>query len=160
MNKLIALLAISLTGCLSQNKLAKVCAERFPIDVQIKEVIVSDTIIEKETIFKMGFKDSSFTFICPPNKTITIQKEVRIMAENTAKTYLLQSNHQKELKKINVECDKRLDDLNAELKKQTKEIDKITAKYENVKKYKFRFYLLISSILLYFAIRFGIKRIL
>lgn len=159
MNKLILiLLASSLSGCLSQNKLAKVCADRFPIKEEIKEIIIIDTILTQgDTIH---FKDSSLPFICPPNKIITKTKEVRITAENTAKTYLVKQDHQKEINKLNDECDKQIKILNAELKKQTKEIDNLNIKLENVKKFKRRFYLLLSGIILYFALRFGIRRLM
>jgi len=158
MNKLIAILIVC-SGCYSQNKLAKVCSEKFPVKEQIEEVIVYDTIITKGEIITMGCKDTSFTFVCPPNKTITVYKEVKITAENTAKTHLLKQDHQKEIKKLNDECNKQIQKLNAELNKQTKEIDNLSEKLESVKKFKRRFYLLLSGIILYFAFKFGIKRI-
>ena len=161
MNKAIAILiAISLSGCYSQNKLAKVCAEKFPIKEEIKEVLVIDTLLTQGDTIVVHFKDSSLPVICPPSKTITKTKEVKITAENTAKTHLLNQEHQKEINKLNDECDKQIKSLNAELKKQTKEIDKLSEKLESVKKFKRRFYLLLSGIILYFAIRFGISKIL
>lgn len=161
MNKAIAILiAISLSGCYSQNKLAKICAERFPIKEEIKEVLVIDTILTQgDTIYKV-IKDTLVPFICPPSKTIIKTKEVKITAENTAKTHLLNQDHQKEINKLNDECDKQIKSLNAELKKQTKEIDNLSEKLESVKKFKRRFYLLLSGIILYFVIRFGISKIL
>ena len=158
MNKLIAILiTISLSGCYSQNKLAKVCAEIFPIKEEIKEVLIVDTILTPGDTIVMHFKDSSLPFICPPNKTIIQKKEVKILAENTAKTHLLNQEHQKEIIKLNDECDKQVKSLNAELKKQTKEIDKLSEKLESVKKFKHRFYLLLSGIILYFVLKFGLK---
>ena len=160
MNKAIAiLLASSLSGCISQNKLAKVCAERFPINEQIKEVIVVDTIITKGDTIKMGFKDTSFSFVCPPSKTITVYKEVKITAENTAKTYLVKQEYQAEINKLNDDCDKQIKILNVELNKHIKEINNLSEKLENVKKFKNRFYILLSGIILYFAFKFGIKKI-
>ena len=161
MNKLILiLLASSLSGCLSQNKLAQKCADRFPIKEEIKEVLVIDTIQSAGDTIIVHFKDSSFPFICPPNKIITKTKEVKITAENTAKTYLIKQDHQKEINKLNDECDKQIKSLNAEREKHIKEIDNLNIKLENVKKFKRRFYLLLSGIILYFALRFGIKRLM
>jgi hypothetical protein len=161
MNKLILiLLASSLSGCLSQNKLAKVCSERFPIKEEIKEVLVIDTILTKGDTIVVHFKDSSLPVICPPNKVITKTKEVKITQENTAKTYLIKQDHQKEINKLNDDCDKQISKLNAESKKHIKEIDNLNIKLENVKKFKRRFYILLSGIILYFALKFGIRKIL
>jgi len=161
MNKLILiLLASSLSGCLSQNKLAMICSERFPIKEEIKEVLVIDTLITQgDTIYKV-IKDTIVPFICPPNKTIIVQKEVKITAENTAKTYLVKQDHQKEINKLNDDCNKQIQLLNDESKKHIKEIDNLKIKLENVKKFKRRFFLLLSGIILYFAFKFGIKRLL
>ena len=161
MNKLILiLLASSLSGCLSQNKLAKVCAERFPIQEQIKEILVIDTLLTQGDTIVVHFKDSSFPFICPPNKIITKTKEVRITAENTAKTYLIKQDYQKQIDQLNDDCDKQIKILNAESKKHLKEIDNLNIKLDSVKKFKHRFYLLIAGIILYFAARFGINKYL
>jgi len=161
MNKLILiLLASSLTGCLSQKKLAEKCADKFPIKEEIKEIIIIDTIQSAGDTILVHFKDSSLPVICPPNKIITKTKEVKITAENTAKTYLVKQEHQKEINKLNDDCNNQIELLNAELKKQTKEIDNLNIKLENVRKFKRRFYLLLSGIILYFALRFGIKRLM
>jgi hypothetical protein len=153
-------LLILLSGCLSQNKLAKVCSERFPIKEEIKEVLVIDTILTQGDTIVVHFKDSSLPVICPPSKTIIKTKEVKITSENTAKTYLVKQDHQKEINKLNDDCDKQISKLNAESKKYIKEIDNLNIKLENVKKFKHRFYLLLLGILLYFAFKFGIKRFL
>jgi predicted RNase H-like nuclease (RuvC/YqgF family) len=161
MNKLILiLLASSLSGCLSQNKLAKVCSERFPIKEEIKEVLVIDTILTQGDTIVIHFKDSSLPVICPPNKIITKTKEVKITAENTAKTHLVKQDHQKEINKLNDECDKQIQKIKKELDSKTKEIDKLSEKLESVKKFKYRFYILLSGIILYFVVKFGIKRLL
>jgi flagellar motility protein MotE (MotC chaperone) len=161
MKKLIAILiAFSLSGCLSQNKLAKVCAERFPIKEEIKEVLIIDTLLTQGDTIVVHFKDSSLPVICPPSKTITKIKEVKITAENTAKTHLLNQEHQKEINKLNDECDKQLKKIQKELESKVKEIDKLSEKLESVKKFKRRFYILLSGIILYFAIRFGVSKIL
>jgi flagellar motility protein MotE (MotC chaperone) len=160
MKKLIAILiAYSLSGCLSQNKLAKVCAERFPIKEEIKEVLVIDTLLTQGDTIVVHFKDSSLPVICPPSKTITKIKEVKITAENTAKTHLLNQEHQKEINKLNDECDKQLKKIQKELESKVKEIDNLSEKLESVKKFKRRFYLLLSGIILYFVIRLGIKKL-
>ena len=152
MNKLL-LIAISLTGCLSQNKLAQKCAERFPVQEQIKETIVVDTIYTKGDTITMGLGDSSFSFVCPPTKTITKTKEVKITAENTAKTYLLKQDHQKEIDQLNADCDKQIKILNAEREKHIKEIDKLNKKLDSVKKFKRWFYIMLLGIIIIFAIR-------
>jgi peptidoglycan hydrolase CwlO-like protein len=161
MNKLILiLLASSLSGCLSQNKLAKVCAERFPIKEEIKEVLVIDTILTQgDTIYKL-IKDTLVPVICPPNKTIIKTKEVKITSENTAKTHFIKQDHQKEINKLNDECNKQVQKVKKELDSKVKEIDKLSEKLESVKKFKRRFYLLLSGIILYFVVKFGIKRLL
>ncbi len=97
--------------------------------------------------------------ICPPSKTITKIKEVKITAENTAKTHLLNQEHQKEINKLNDECDKQLKKIQKELESKVKEIDNLSEKLESVKKFKRRFYLLLSGIILYFVIRLGIKKL-
>ena len=152
MNKLILiLLASSLSGCLSQKKLAQKCADRFPIKEEIKEIIIIDTILTQgDTIH---FKDSSLPFICPPNKIITKTKEVKITAENTAKTYLIKQDHQKEINKLNDECDKQIKSLNAEREKHIKEIDKLNNKLDSVKKFKRWFYIILLGNIIMFAIR-------
>ena len=159
MNKLILiLLASSLSGCYSQNKLATICSERFPIKEEIKEVLVIDTILTQGDTIVVHFKDSSLPVICPPSKTITKTKEVKIMAENTAKTYLIKQDHKKEIDKLNDDCDKQIELLNAESDKHIKEIDKLKIKLESVKKFKHRFYLLLSGIILYFVGKFGLRK--
>ncbi len=150
---------VDLDQKVSQNKLAKVCAERFPIKEEIKEVLVIDTLLTQGDTIVVHFKDSSLPVICPPSKTITKIKEVKITAENTAKTHLLNQEHQKEINKLNDECDKQLKKIQKELESKVKEIDNLSEKLESVKKFKRRFYLLLSGIILYFVIRLGIKKL-
>lgn len=144
---------VFLTGCISQKKLAQKCADRFPVQEQIKEIIVIDTIYTKGDTITMGLRDSSFSFVCPPNKTITKTKEVRILTENTAKTHLLKQNHQKEIDDLNDEYRKQIARLNAEMDKHIKEIDKLNNKLESVKKFKRWFYMMLIGIIIIFAIR-------
>ena len=155
MNKAqLILIAFSLSGCLSQNKLAQKCAESFPVQEQIKEVIVSDTIYTKGDTIKMGFRDTSFAFVCPPNKTIVVTKEVKITAENTAKTHLLKQSHQKQM----AECENQIADMQRIIDSKNKEIDKLNEKLESVKKYKHRFFILLSIIILYFVSKFSLRK--
>jgi len=158
MNRLIILISFIFCGCYSQNKLAKVCAEKFPIKEEIKEVLVIDTLLTQGDTIVVHFKDSSLPVICPPNKVITKIKEVKITAENTAKTYSLNLAHQKELVKLNDECNSKIDNLNKELQKQTKEIDNLTNKLDSVKKFKHRFYILLLGIIVYFVGKFSLKK--
>ena len=154
MNKQLAILIIvSLTGCLSQKKLAQKCADRFPIKEEIREVIIIDTIQSEGDTIVVHFKDSSLPVICPPNKTITKTKEVKITQENTAKTELLKQEHQKEIDQLNADCDKQIKSLNAEREKHIKEIDKLNKKLDSVKKFKRWFYMMLIGIIIIFAIR-------
>ena len=159
MNKLILiLLASSLTGCLSQNKLARICSERFPIKEEIKEILVIDTILTQGDTIVVHFKDSSLPVVCPPNKIITKTKEVKITSENTAKTYLIKQDHQEQINKLNAECNNQISKLNAESNKHIKEIDNLNIKLDSVKKFKRRFYILLSGIILYFVGKFGLRK--
>jgi hypothetical protein len=98
-NLLISLLF--LTGCVPQSKLAKVCAERYPIREDVKEVINTEVVYLPSDTILVHFKDTVLPVICPPNKTITRIKEVVKTQENTAKTVY-----------INTLCDKSKDSLN------------------------------------------------
>lgn len=151
-------LLILLTGCLSQNKLAKVCSEKFPIKEEIKEVLVIDTILTQGDTIVIHFKDSSLPVICPPNKIITKTKEVKITSENTAKTYLIKQDHQEQINKLNNDCDKHISKLNAESNKHIKEIDNLNIKLDSVKKFKRRFYILLLGIIVYFVGKFGLRK--
>jgi heterodisulfide reductase subunit B len=154
------ILLVFLSGCLSQNKLAKVCSERFPIKEEIKEVLVIDTILTPGDTIRINSFDSSLKVICPPNKTIIKNKEVKIVSENTAKIYSLEETYKKQINKLNDNCDQKLESLNKLLDHKNKEIDKLNKKLESVKKFKYRFYTLLSIIILYFVLKFGIKRLL
>lgn len=154
MNKQLAILIIvSFSGCLSEKKLAQKCADKFPVKEEIKEIIIIDTIQSKADTVLVHFRDSILPVICPPNKIITKTKEVKITAENTAKTHLLKQDHQKQIDKLNDECDRQKDSLNAELKKRIKEIDKLNNKLNSVKKFKQWFYILLLGIIVTFAIK-------
>lgn len=144
---------ILLSGCLSQKKLAQKCADRFPIKEEIREVIIIDTIQSAGDTIVVHFKDSSLPVICPPNKTITKTKEVKITAENTAKTELLKQEHKKQIDQLNADCDKQIKSLNAEREKHIKEIDKLNKKLDSVKKFKRWFYMMLIGIIIIFAIR-------
>lgn len=154
MRNLILLIAISLSGCLSQKKLAQKCADRFPIKEEIKEIIIIDTILTQGDTIVVHFKDSSLPVICPPNKIITKTKEVKITSENTAKTYLIKQDHQKEIIKLNDECNEEKSKLQKIINNQTKEIDNLREKLDIVKKFKHRFYILLLGIILYFVIKY------
>ena len=154
MRNLILLITISLSGCLTQKKLAEKCAEKFPIKEEIKEVIIIDTIQSAGDTIVVHFKDSSLPVICPPSKTITKIKEVKIKAENTAKTYLINEEHKKEIIKLNDKCIKDKSEMQKIIDAQTKEIDKLRERIEIVNKYKHRFYLLLLGIILYFAFKY------
>lgn len=150
MRKLILL--FFLTGCLSEKKLADKCAEKFPIREEIKEVLVIDTIQSQPDTILVHFKDSILPVICPPMKTIVQKKEVIKTLENTAKIESLKNKHQKEMEFLHMDYQKHEDAHIKEVEKLKKDLNKAEEKLENVKKFKRWFWLLISGILLYFAI--------
>lgn len=132
-------------GCVPQSKLAKVCAERYPIKEEIKEVNIIDTLsIPQDTLY-IHFKDTSLPYICPPNKVVTKIKEVRITAENTAKTHLVKIECTKELQAKNKEIIK----LQNTIADNAKKISNLENKLQIVQKYKNRYYILIGLLTLF-----------
>lgn len=87
-----------LTSCVSEKKLAKICAEKYPIKDSIVYVASTDTLYEyvKGDSIKLEYivnnvikyKDT----ICPPKRVKTIIKSTQkiVYQENTAKTHILQ----------------------------------------------------------------------
>lgn len=128
-------------GCVPQSKLAKVCAERFPIKEEITETIVTDTITIAGDTIRLNKTDTAYV-VCPPNKVITQIKEVKIKAENTAKTQLVKDHCNKKL----TAKDSQIEKLNKELSSKNQKIAELKEKLEDVKKYKKWFYMLIGII--------------
>ena len=147
----IAISLIFLVGCVPQSKLAKVCADRYPIKEEIREVITTDTIQLPQDTFYIHFKDTSLPFICPPNKVITKIKEVKITAENTAKTHLIKQECDKQLEVK----DKEIAKLKKDISNKDKEIAKLNDKLQSVKKYKRWFYYIISGIGLLLLLKYS-----
>ena len=140
-NLLISLLFI---GCVPQSKLAKVCAERFPVKEEIKEIIRIDTLISLGDTIRLNKTDTAYV-ICPPTQVITKTKEVRIIAENTAKTHLVKEQCSKELKAK----DKDIIALQKTIADNAKKISNLEKKLQIVQKYKARFYILTGLLTLF-----------
>jgi predicted RNase H-like nuclease (RuvC/YqgF family) len=137
-------------GCVPQSKLAKVCAERFPVKEEITETIVTDTITIAGDTIRLNKTDTSY-IICPPNKVITKVKEVKITAENTAKTHIIKQDCQKQLDSK----DKEIGKIKKELINKEEKIAELKQKLEDVKKFKRWFYILIGIIALILGYRFS-----
>ena len=151
--KKILVFSLILTGCLSEKKLAETCAEKFPIREQIKEVLIIDTVQSAPDTIMVHFKDSILPVICPPSKTITLTKEVIKTQENTAKIESLRINHQNELETLHKEYQNHEDQHIKEVEKLKKQLNDVETKFQNVKKFKLWFWLLVSGLGLIFAIR-------
>lgn len=151
--KKLLIFSLFLTGCLSEKKLAETCAEKFPIREQIKEVLIIDTVQSAPDTIMVHFKDSILPVICPPSKTITLTKEVIKTQENTAKIESLRINHQKELETLHKDYQNHEDQHIKEIEKLKKQLNDVETKFQNVKKFKLWFWLLISGLGLIFAIR-------
>lgn len=140
-NLLISLLFI---GCVPVSKLAKVCAERYPVKEEVKEIIRIDTLISVGDTIRLNKTDTAYV-ICPPKQVITKMKEVRITAENTAKTHLVKEQCSKELKAK----DKEIIALQKSIADNAKKISSLEKKLQIVQKYKERFYILIGILALF-----------
>lgn len=152
MRKLL-IFSLFLTGCLSEKKLAETCAEKFPIREQIKEVLIIDTIQSTPDTILVHFKDSILPVICPPSKTITLTKEVVKTQENTAKIEALKLGHQKEIETLSNDYQNHEAAHIKEVEKLKKDLNNVESKLQSARKFKLWFYLLISGIILIFAIR-------
>lgn len=151
--KKLLIFSLFLTGCLSEKKLAETCAEKFPIKEEIREVLVVDTIQAAPDTILVHFKDSILPVICPPSKIITLTKEVIKTQENTAKIEALKMSHEKEIELLKKDCQNHISDYVKEMDKLKKDLNNVETKLENVRKFKLWFYLLISGLILIFAIR-------
>ena len=123
----ILLISILFFSCVSEKKLVKFCAEKYPCDTTIVRVdtsFFSDTqYIKTETID---------TFIVTQNKTILEVKYV----ESTAKLQLEKESHKKELKRLYEEDLKAIRDLNKILDRMAKDTAKISAQVRKLEKEK------------------------
>ena len=138
------LISLVFIGCVPVSKLAKVCAERYPVKEEIREIIIVDTLnIEGDTI-RLNKTDTAYV-VCPPTQVITKTKEVRITAENTAKTHLAKEQCSKELKAK----DKEIIKLQNSIADNAKKISNLEKKLQIVQKYKRRFYILTGLLTLF-----------
>ncbi len=151
--KKLLIFSLLLTGCLSEKKLADKCAEKFPIKEEIKEVLIIDTVQALPDTVVVHFKDSNFTFVCPPVQTITKTKEVIKTQENTAKIESLKIAHQKEMEGYIKDFEMHEEKHNKEIEKLKKDLNNAEEKVESLRKFKRWFILLISGIIIYFVIR-------
>jgi predicted RNase H-like nuclease (RuvC/YqgF family) len=123
----ILLISILFFSCVSEKKLVKFCAEKYPCDTTIVRVdtsFFSDTqYIKTETID---------TFIVTQNKTILEVKYV----ESSAKLQLEKESHKKELKRLYEEDLKAIRDLNKILDRMAKDTAKLSAQVRKLEKEK------------------------
>jgi predicted RNase H-like nuclease (RuvC/YqgF family) len=123
----ILLISILFFSCVSEKKLVKFCAEKYPCDTTIVRVdtsFFSDTqYIKTETID---------TFIVTQNKTILEVKYV----ESSAKLQLAKESHKKELKSLHDKDLKAILDLNRILDKMAKGTAKLSAQVRKLEKEK------------------------
>jgi predicted RNase H-like nuclease (RuvC/YqgF family) len=114
-------------SCVSEKKLVKFCAEKYPCDTTIVRVdtsFFSDTqYIKTETID---------TFIVTQNKAILKVKYV----ESTAKLQLEKERHKKEFKRLYDEYLKTILDLNKTLDKIAKDTARLSDKIRKLEKEK------------------------
>jgi uncharacterized integral membrane protein len=123
----ILLISILFFSCVSEKKLVKFCAEKYPCDTTIVKIDTSfflDTqYIKTETID---------TFIVTQNKTIV---EVKYL-ESTAKLQLEKDRHKKEFKRLYDEDLKTILDLNRILDKMAKDTARLSDKVRKLEKEK------------------------
>ena len=150
--KKLLIFSLFLTGCLSERKLAETCAEKYPIKESVKEILIVDTLVNTDTV-KIEYKGDSIVLPCPPSKTITITKEVIKTQENTAKIESLRISHQKEMESLHKDYLQHEEAHRKEVEKLKKQLNDVETKFQNVKKFKLWFWLLISGLGLIFAIR-------
>ena len=145
--------SLFLTGCLSERKLAETCAEKFPVKEEIKEVLIIDTVQSLPDTVVVHFKDSNFTFVCPPVQTIIKTKEVIKRQENTAKIESLKKAHQKEMETYIKDFEMHEEKHNKEIEKLKKDLINSEEKVESLRKFKRWFYILVLGLIAYFALR-------
>lgn len=150
--KKLLIFSLFLTGCLSERKLAETCAEKYPIKESVKEILIVDTLVNTDTV-KIEYKGDSIVLPCPPSKTIILTKEVIKTQENTAKIESLKLNHQKEMESLHRDYQNHEEAHRKEVDKLKKQLNDVETKFQNVKKFKLWFWLLISGLGLIFAIR-------
>jgi hypothetical protein len=151
MRKLL-IFSLFLTGCLSERKLAETCAEKYPIKESVKEVLIVDTLINTDTV-KIEYKGDTILLPCPPSKTITFTKEVIKTQENTAKIESMRMSHQKEMETLHRDYQNHEAAHLKEVDKLKKQLNDVETKFQNVKKFKLWFWLLVSGLGVIFAIR-------
>ena len=147
-----------LMGCISSHRLAEVCAERYPVKEETKEIIIIDTLYTKGDTILVRFKDSTAVVICPPIQTITKTKEVVKTIENTAKIEALKESNRKAVGMVVDNYTQENKELQRIIDTKNKEIVKLQDKYDSANKYKKRFFILLSVIILYFAAKFSVKK--
>ncbi len=150
--KKLLIFSLFLTGCLSERKLAETCAEKYPIKESVKEILIVDTLINTDTV-KIEYKGDSIVLPCPPSKTIIQTKEVIKTQENTAKIEFLKINHKKEIESLKKDYQQYEEQHIKEVDKLKKKLNDVETKFQNVKKFKLWFWLLLSGLGVIFAIR-------
>ena len=93
------LLIFCLTSCMSEKKMASICSSKYPTRDSISIVSHSDTLYSyiAGEVIKIPYIIKDSTYIvegkCPPLKSTTLIKyrDIMVYQENTAKTYLKDS---------------------------------------------------------------------
>jgi hypothetical protein len=151
--KLLWLSPFIFIGCIPSHKLAEVCAERYPVKEEIKEIVIIDTILTKGDTILVHFKDSVAVVVCPPIQTITKTREVVKTLENTAKIEALKESNRRAVSMVVDNYTKENKELLRIIDSKNKEIVKLQDKYDSAKKYKTYWWLAVSVIIVYFAFR-------
>jgi len=147
-------------GCIPAHKLAEVCAEKYPVKEEIKEIVIIDTILTKADTILVHFKDSVAVVVCPPIQTITKTKEVVKTIENTAKIEALKDSNRKAVGMVIDNYTRENKELQRIIDAKNKEIAKLEKSYNSNKSYRKRFFILLLIISLYFVGKFSFRKIL
>ncbi len=123
----VILISILFFSCVSEKKLVKFCAEKYPCDTTIVKI---DTSFFSDTQYIKTEKID--TFIVTQNKVILEVKYV----ESTAKLELEKDRHKKELKRLYDEDLKAILDLNRILDKMAKDTARLSAQVRKLEKEK------------------------
>jgi hypothetical protein len=123
----VILISILFFSCVSEKKLVKFCAEKYPCDTTIVKI---DTSFFSDTQYIKTEKID--TFIVTQNKAILEVKYI----ESTAKLEVEKDRHKKELKRLYEEDLKAILDLNRILDKMAKDTSRLSDKIRKLEKEK------------------------
>lgn len=136
-----------LSGCLSEKKLAQKCLDTFPPDTT--EVLVIDTLLSIDTIKTTEFiKGGSDTFYIDRNKIV--QKTIYRNIKPTIELTMLNSRRILDSSKYAV----ALSMHNIDLQEKQKQIDKLKDSLNDVRKYRYYFYISILLMIIFALVTF------